>query len=234
MLAWNGNRENLIDRFDGRALLDFYRDHVPRRVAKSEEELQLEEVFTISAYPLLNSRLPCRSYKFLVASTWAQSVKMRSSCTRPRLRLVGSGRASQIAHIGYMITTLSARRPPATCLCCRWLPLKHTETWSNSFRGVLTTERALKRLSKKTSRLELLAVLLQPLQLQLEQLPTIAEPHPLLLQVQTCCFDPSNAVAGWREINSFVSVLRCYLFPAASFHASHVSMQTADKYRGEI
>lgn len=25
MLPWNGKEDNLIDRFDGRALLDFYR-----------------------------------------------------------------------------------------------------------------------------------------------------------------------------------------------------------------
>ena len=45
MLAWNGNADNMIDRFDGRALLDFYRDPDARnKPHKSDEELELEEV----------------------------------------------------------------------------------------------------------------------------------------------------------------------------------------------
>ena len=44
MIAYNGQEDNLIDRFDGRALLDFYRDPVPSRRQKSEEELELQEV----------------------------------------------------------------------------------------------------------------------------------------------------------------------------------------------
>ena len=47
MLAWNGNADNMIDRFDGRALLDFYRDPEPRnKPQKSDEELELDEVPT--------------------------------------------------------------------------------------------------------------------------------------------------------------------------------------------
>ena len=44
MIPYNGQEDNLIDRFDGRALLDFYRDPVPSRRPKSEEELELQEV----------------------------------------------------------------------------------------------------------------------------------------------------------------------------------------------
>ncbi len=45
MLAWNGDAENMIDRFDGRALLDFYKDPDPRNQApKTDDELELEEV----------------------------------------------------------------------------------------------------------------------------------------------------------------------------------------------
>lgn len=45
MIPMNGQHDNLIDRFDGRALLDFYRDPVNRQVsAKTEDELELEEV----------------------------------------------------------------------------------------------------------------------------------------------------------------------------------------------
>ena len=36
MIPWNGDGENLIDRFDGRALLDMYIDPDPR--AKRQEE----------------------------------------------------------------------------------------------------------------------------------------------------------------------------------------------------
>ena len=46
MIPMNGQHDNLIDRFDGRALLDFYREPVVGRQAKSktEDELELEEV----------------------------------------------------------------------------------------------------------------------------------------------------------------------------------------------
>ena len=44
LVPWNGNHDNMIDRFDGRALLDFYKDPLPRRQKKTEDELQLEEV----------------------------------------------------------------------------------------------------------------------------------------------------------------------------------------------
>lgn len=45
MIPWNGHEDNLIDRFDGRALLDIYRE--PTGVSsrsKSEEEIELEKV----------------------------------------------------------------------------------------------------------------------------------------------------------------------------------------------
>ena len=45
MIPMNGQHDNLIDRFDGRALLDFYRDPVNRQAKpKTEDELELEEV----------------------------------------------------------------------------------------------------------------------------------------------------------------------------------------------
>ena len=46
MIPWNGQQDNLIDRFDGRALLDFYREPDPqaRCPQKTEDELELEEV----------------------------------------------------------------------------------------------------------------------------------------------------------------------------------------------
>ena len=46
MIPMNGQQDNLIDRFDGRALLDFYREPVAGRQteAKTEDELELEEV----------------------------------------------------------------------------------------------------------------------------------------------------------------------------------------------
>ena len=45
MIPWNGKQDNLIDRFDGRALLDFYRE--PARQGsqtKSEDQQELDEV----------------------------------------------------------------------------------------------------------------------------------------------------------------------------------------------
>ena len=44
MLPWNGDQENMIDRFDGRALLDFYREPVKRDQNKTADEIQLQEV----------------------------------------------------------------------------------------------------------------------------------------------------------------------------------------------
>jgi hypothetical protein len=44
LLPWNGKEDNLIDRFDGRALLDFYREPPPRAPqAKTDDELELEQ-----------------------------------------------------------------------------------------------------------------------------------------------------------------------------------------------
>ncbi len=45
-IAWNGRADNMIDRFDGRALLDFYRepDDSVRKRPKTEAQLELEEV----------------------------------------------------------------------------------------------------------------------------------------------------------------------------------------------
>ena len=45
MIPWNGKQDNLIDRFDGRALLDFYREPArPSIQSKSEEQQELDEV----------------------------------------------------------------------------------------------------------------------------------------------------------------------------------------------
>ncbi len=45
MFAWNGQEDNLIDRFDGRALLDFYREPDARsQRPKTEDELELDAV----------------------------------------------------------------------------------------------------------------------------------------------------------------------------------------------
>ena len=44
MLPWNGNHDNMIDRFDGRALLDFYKDPLPDRQRKTADEQMLDEV----------------------------------------------------------------------------------------------------------------------------------------------------------------------------------------------
>ena len=50
MLPWNGAQDNLIDRFDGRALLDFYQEPDKRaRRQKTEDELEVEEVSTLKA-----------------------------------------------------------------------------------------------------------------------------------------------------------------------------------------
>ncbi|GMH14787.1 hypothetical protein Nepgr_016628 [Nepenthes gracilis] len=53
MIPWNGKQDNLIDRFDGRALLDFIRDSDSRRFRvqeKTEEEEELEEFVNFERY----------------------------------------------------------------------------------------------------------------------------------------------------------------------------------------
>ncbi|KAL3526779.1 hypothetical protein ACH5RR_011435 [Cinchona calisaya] len=53
LIPWNGKQDILIDRFDGRALLDFIRDTSSRRVRvpdKSEEEEELEEFVNFERY----------------------------------------------------------------------------------------------------------------------------------------------------------------------------------------
>ena len=65
MVAWNGDPECMIDRFDVRAMLDFYREYEPPRDdVKTEEERELEEVcFPFSAQMgskhLQKLHLPC-------------------------------------------------------------------------------------------------------------------------------------------------------------------------------
>ncbi|KAI4327454.1 hypothetical protein L6164_019913 [Bauhinia variegata] len=51
LIPWNGKQDILIDRFDGRALLDFIRDTGFRRVQeKSEDEEELEEFVNFERY----------------------------------------------------------------------------------------------------------------------------------------------------------------------------------------
>ncbi|KAL7101363.1 hypothetical protein ACP275_08G049900 [Erythranthe tilingii] len=53
LIPWNGKQDILIDRFDGRALLDFIRDSNSRRVRvpeKTEEEEELEEFVSFERY----------------------------------------------------------------------------------------------------------------------------------------------------------------------------------------
>ncbi|XP_076949904.1 uncharacterized protein LOC143622726 [Bidens hawaiensis] len=53
LIPWNGKQDVMIDRFDGRALLDFIRDSDSRRfrvVEKTEEEEELEEFVSFERY----------------------------------------------------------------------------------------------------------------------------------------------------------------------------------------
>lgn len=53
LIPWNGKQDILIDRFDGRALLDFIRDSDSRRFRvqeKTEEEEELEEFVNFERY----------------------------------------------------------------------------------------------------------------------------------------------------------------------------------------
>ena len=54
MLPWNGNHDNMIDRFDGRALLDFYRDPVPSKRQKTADEQMLDEACIFGLLTLLS------------------------------------------------------------------------------------------------------------------------------------------------------------------------------------
>eukprot|EP00775_Hariotina_reticulata_P011676 gene11676-11819_t len=53
LVPWNGQMDNMIDRFDVRALLDFYKEPDPRVMAarqKGLEELKLEETLRFESY----------------------------------------------------------------------------------------------------------------------------------------------------------------------------------------
>ncbi|KVI09045.1 Suppressor of white apricot N-terminal domain-containing protein [Cynara cardunculus var. scolymus] len=53
LIPWNGKQDIMIDRFDGRALLDFIRDPDSRRfrvIEKTEEEEELEEFVSFERY----------------------------------------------------------------------------------------------------------------------------------------------------------------------------------------
>jgi len=49
-IPWNGKEDVLIDRFDGRALLDFIREGRLRVPQRSEEEEELEEFVNFERY----------------------------------------------------------------------------------------------------------------------------------------------------------------------------------------
>ncbi|GAA0169528.1 RNA splicing factor [Lithospermum erythrorhizon] len=50
LIPWNGKEDVLIDRFDGRALLDFIRDTSSRNFHKTEQEEELEEFVNFERY----------------------------------------------------------------------------------------------------------------------------------------------------------------------------------------
>ncbi|KAF6258918.1 alternative splicing regulator-domain-containing protein [Scenedesmus sp. NREL 46B-D3] len=53
LVPWNGQQDNMIDRFDVRALLDFYKEPDPRVLAarqKSNEALKLEQTLRFESY----------------------------------------------------------------------------------------------------------------------------------------------------------------------------------------
>lgn len=67
LIPWNGKQDVLIDRFDGRALLDFIRDSRNIRVQeKTEEEEELEEFVNFERYRDLikHRRRGCRYFLF--------------------------------------------------------------------------------------------------------------------------------------------------------------------------
>jgi hypothetical protein len=63
LIPWNGQQDNLIDRFDGRALLDFYREPDARLKSRprTTDELKLEEVRPAAAAAPLGSAAALRS-----------------------------------------------------------------------------------------------------------------------------------------------------------------------------
>mmetsp|Transcript_27123 Transcript_27123/g.68964 ORF Transcript_27123/g.68964 Transcript_27123/m.68964 type:complete len:608 (-) Transcript_27123:43-1866(-) len=51
LIPWNGDTDNMIDRFDARALLDFYRDPPPNaQRQKTPQEEKLQELLAFEAY----------------------------------------------------------------------------------------------------------------------------------------------------------------------------------------
>ncbi|GMH35801.1 hypothetical protein BSKO_03669 [Bryopsis sp. KO-2023] len=50
MIHWNGQEDNLIDRFDGRALLDFYREPTAATLQRKPEDGELDQLVCFESY----------------------------------------------------------------------------------------------------------------------------------------------------------------------------------------
>ena len=52
MIPWNGDDDNMIDRFDGRAILDFYIEPstTKQNQQKSSKELEFEQLLLFESY----------------------------------------------------------------------------------------------------------------------------------------------------------------------------------------
>lgn len=92
MIPMNGQQDNLIDRFDGRALLDFYREPVTSKQAraKTEDELELEELLAFETYrdlvKLLHQNL---SEEQGLISAELQNIEQRASARSAAAAAVG-------------------------------------------------------------------------------------------------------------------------------------------------
>lgn len=60
MVPWNGDNDSLIDRFDARSMLDFYKENTVNS-KKTDEETEMEEVCEYSACALLEIQPTHRS-----------------------------------------------------------------------------------------------------------------------------------------------------------------------------
>lgn len=80
MLPWNGKADNMIDRFDGRALLDFYREPDNRRARpQSELEVEEEELAAFEAFRDLVKIAGKESEKAGLAQAEEENLQMRAN-----------------------------------------------------------------------------------------------------------------------------------------------------------
>lgn len=103
MIPWNGRTDNLIDRFDGRALLDFYREPpaASARPPRREEDIELDELVAFEAFRDLVSllRMGCSEREGLETAI-TNNIQLRATAMASAAAAAGISRPQPAAASG--------------------------------------------------------------------------------------------------------------------------------------